>query len=263
MSYLSKVIYRLGGGTPIPEADFWHESIQPSVAGQLTYWIPVGCYYRTDPSDVQVDINTGSGWIPQAFGADFGYKQRNTAPATVADLAIGIMLTNPPPANWQIRIRWRERRILIEPPPIAKVRLTGVGGSPDYSVMWNSNGPTPPNAVTIPERTGFQAEFWRLSRRNGGFWPSLNPAGHRRMGRRYIPYFRGAVDLWTFHMDQLRSLVGVPYSRLHYRVCYVNPTTGARSALSPDILVSNVKRDENCGNKPYTFRKSPSMWIDE
>lgn len=252
-----------GGGSVIPEADFWNETIQPSVAGQLAYWIPLGCYYRNNAQDVQVDIDTGSGWIPQAYGADFGPKIRNTPPPTVADLAIGIRLNDPPPAGWQIRIRWRERKILISPPPLAKVRLTGVGGNPDYTVPWSSNGGTPPNAVTIPARNGFQVEFWRLSRRTGG----LNighPPSPRRQGRRYVPYFRGAVNLWTFHMNELRSLAGVPYSRLHYRVCYVNPTTGARSDLSPDILVANIKRDERCGKNPGgKLRTDSSVWIDE
>lgn len=262
---LSKVIFRHGGsGTPIPEADFWHEIIQLSAAGQLTYWIPVGCWFRDDPTDVTVDIDNGSGWIPQAYGPDYGVKRRSTPPPTVADLAIGIKLNDPPPAGWQIRIRWRDRRILIEPPPLAKIRLTAVGGVPDYSVTWYPSGGPSPNAVAVPQRTGFQAEFWRLSRRNGGRVPKwVGPPQARRQGRRYVPYFRGPVDTWMFHMDELRSTVGIPYSRLHYRVCYVNPVTGARSALSPDVLVLNVKRDERCGKMPGgLMRGGGSVWID-
>jgi hypothetical protein len=266
MAAVAKVIWRHGsGGTPIPEADFWHEIIQPSIAGQLTYWIPVGCWFRDNPADVQVDIDTGGGWITQAYGADFGSKLRVTPPPTVADLAIGIVLTNPPPVGWSIRIRWRDRRILIDPPPLAKIRLTGVGGTPDYTVAWSSNGATPPNAVAIPQRNGFQAEFWRLSRRTGGLDPGQpHPGVPRRQGRRYVPYFRGPIDTWMFHMDQLRSLAGNPCSRWHYRVCYVNPLTGARSALSPDILVLNTKRDERCGKFPGgVTRVVYSVWIDE
>lgn len=264
---VSKVIFRHGGsGTSIPEADFWHEVIQPSIAGRMTYWIPLGCWFRDNPADVTVDIDTGSGsWVPQAYGVDFTAKRRYTPPPTVADLAIGIRLNNPPPAGWNIRIRWRDRRILIEPPPLAKVHLTSVGGVPDYTVTWYANGATPPNAVTIPQRNGFQAEFWRLTTKSGGMLRHMpRPGVPRRQGRRYVPYFRGPVDVWTFHMDEIRSTSGSPASRLHYRVCYVNPVTGARSALSPDIIVLNLRRVERCGKTGSgQMRTYPSLWIDK
>jgi len=178
----------------------------------------------------------------------------------VDDLAIGIRFVNPTPASYRVRIRWRVRRILIDPPPIAKVYLNQ--GQPDYTVTWWQAAGSKPvcNGIRIPPINGYQAEFWRLSKKNGGAIPHSGISGvPRRQGRRYVPFFRGSVDQWILHMDEFRGNMSGTSYRWYYRVCYVNPITGARSGLSNDIVVVNQLRDEMADK---SLRRSRwSVWI--
>lgn len=210
-----------------------HMMIVPSVAGKNSYAIPAGNLFLNSAGETQLDLDQGAGFIPQAYGADYGHLLRSApgTPASVVDAAIGFSLNNAVSAGWTFRFRWKERRILVEPPSIAKVL-----SSLDYNLYWLPNSANAPDGVLVPSLNGMQVEFWRETRRNGGRRGSADPTKIQRLGRRYLPYFRGATDVFLFNRAAFAVATG---PRRKYRVCYYDPTTGARSALSNDIILVN------------------------
>jgi hypothetical protein len=233
-----------------------HEMIVPSVAGKSNYTIPVGNWCLAAPGQTFLDINTGTGWIEQGLGPDYGHLLRVTPPPTVADAAIGFSLNGSPPAGWLLRFRWFERTLLVNQPSIAAKVLQ----PPNYTVEWLQNGPfaaNAPNGVRVPEYPNVQVEFWRQSWRNGGV--RGNSGTLRREGKRYLPYFRGALNQFTFAKSEFCYAQGL--KRNHYRVCYYDPTNGARSALSNDIIVvCSTQQDDRVNGR--VARRVGSLWIE-
>lgn len=216
------------------------EIVLPTVAGRYAYTIPVGNWFNDRPRDTSLDIDTGSGWIPQAYGADYSHLGRYTAPATVADTCIGWELAGPPPAGWRMRFRWNEWVYKTSSSVLIPVRLAAPGDSePDYSVKWFQAIPgSEPNAIQVPAVPGFCAEFWRKTSRTGG----LRGIELRRSGKRYVPYWRGTADQFVVHRSVFSSCTTT--RRQFYRVCYYDPITGARSPLSSQIAVASGFRED-------------------
>jgi len=252
-----------GGSSSTPELSFLQEVIIPSVAGKNRYTIPVGNYFLDKAGETALDLDQGAGFISQQYGPDYSHLRRgfgNPAfgvPATVADAAIGFDFAHPVSAGWTFRFRWYERRILISPMPIGKVKY--VAGVPDYTTPWIPTSiANAPNGVVVPKLTGYAVEFWRESFKNGGKRGTLGVL--RRDGRRYVPYFRGAVDVFTFPRTTFAPLSVFKFKRKKYKVCYYNPLTGARSSLSEDtiqIAPTNEDRTISIG----TMHVGKSVWI--
>lgn len=225
-----------------------------SVAGKNNYTIPVGNMFLDAAGESFLDLDTGAGFVPQAFGADYSHFRRNApgTPTSVADAAIGFSMTNAVSTGWLFRFRWKQRSIIVEPPAIAKVL-----SSLDYSLFWQSNSSNAPDGIRVPPMNGMQVEFWRESPRDGGKRGSADPTKIRREGRRYLPYFRGATDVFVFD----RSTFAIATNRrFKYRVCYYDPTTGARSALSNDIvLVCNQSQADRVNGR--VVRTARSVWV--
>lgn len=231
-----------------------HEMIVSSVPGRNNYTIPVGNWFWNAVGETTLDINTGTGWIAQAYGADYAHLQRVTPPPTVADAAIGFTLVGGVvPTGWLLRFRWFERTLLVKPSAVAKVRVPTT-----YTAPWNSSsGVDFPNGVRVPEFPNVQVEFWRQTWRNGGQRGNMGVL--RRDGKRYLPYFRGALNQFTFALSEFRSKQ--PLKRNHFRVCYYDPATGARSALCPDVIV--VCNDQQADRVNGRFaRTRGSVWIE-
>jgi hypothetical protein len=205
--------------------------------------------------ETTLEIDQGNGFIVQAFGADYAHFRRNGSgtPATVADAAIGFSLVGGAvAAGWTMRFRWKERKLITGPPTVAKVL-----SSLDYSLSWQPNTVNATDAIQVPPINGMQIEFWRESRLNGGKRGTADPTKIKREGRRYLPYFRGATNVFLFN----RGAFAVTTStRFKYRVCYYNPNTGARSALSNEIILAcgNVQDDRVNGR---TVRTKNSLWL--
>lgn len=244
--------FKRWSATGVPQVSVKHSILVPSVAGRLNYTIPLGNWFLNAPGETTLEINTGSTWIDQAYGADYGHLQRVTPPPTVADAAIGISLNDPPPAGWVLRIGWYERTLLVQPSVAAKVLQP-----PNYTVPWNSSSAVDfPNGVHIPEYPNVQVEFWRQTWRNGGLRGTAGVL--RRGGKRYLPYYRGPLNQFVFAKSDFRT--AQPLKRNHYRVCYYDPATGARSALSNDVIVvcSDSQNDRLNGG----IRTRGSVWIE-
>jgi hypothetical protein len=170
----------------------------------------------------------------------------------VVDAAIGFSYGLAVMAGWTFRFTWKERIVPTPPVVVAKIR------SPlDYTIQWLPNGSNAPNAVTIPASPGMAVEFWRQTFENGGRRGSS--AVLIRSGRRYVPYYRGAIGVFDFDIGTFSP--SQPSKRARFKVCYYNPVTGARSRLSNDTIVvcSNVADSVN-GRRPV--RTARSMWIE-
>lgn len=243
---------------PRLETTFTHVMTVPSVLGQLNYLIPVGDYFLDAAGETILEIDMGAGFVTQVFGVDYDHFHR-MAPATVIDAAIGFRyLAGAVPAGWTFRFTWLQRLVLLTPLGIGKIKLTGVGGSLDLAVTWGQNTANAPNGVTIPELTGYVAEFWRRTRRPGGIHSPVGVTNRR--GPRYVPYYRGPAGQFDFHVDEF-SMAGQRH-RAKLRVCYYNTLTGARSEMSPDIIVvcSSFLPDQVNGRG--SVRAARSVWIE-
>ena len=216
-----------------------------SIAGEPNYRIPVGLWFKSGVPGSETTTLTING-IEQFLGADYGYVGRFSPPPTVVDCVFGFSLAGSPPAGWDLVFTWQEGFARIAPPTVLLQRLINPGGGwePDFSVPGNGWLPTSvvqaPNGVMIPPPPApYVVEFWRESAKRGGTF--LTPAGHQvwRNGRRYVPYFRGpstqSVEPTTFHSSEFASTRARPWQK--FRVCYYNPLTGARSALSAETII--------------------------
>lgn len=246
--------FRWSGSAASPSIDVVHEMIVPSVAGRNNYTIPVGNWFLNAIGETTLDIDSGAGYIPQAYGPDYAHLLRVTPPPTVADAAIGFSIVGGAvPAGWTLRFRWHERTLLVQPSVVAKVIQP-----PNYAAPWNSSSAVDfPNGVRIPEYPDVQVEFWRQTWRNGGQRGNMGVL--RRDGKRYLPYFRGVLNQFAFRSSEFRPTQ--PMKRNHFRVCYYDPATGARSALSNDIIV--VCNDQQADRVNGRFaRTRGSVWIE-
>lgn len=217
------------------ESTFVHQVILPSIAGEQTYLIPVGCIFTNRPGEFLLEVDKGTGFVRETEGIDYAVFTRNGAPLSVADIGFGFFRPVAPPAGWNFRLTWYERIVHKTPMGIAKIKLTGVGGTVDMSVRWNQNSANAPNGVTVPELTGYVVEFWRKVQRSGGLH-GLNLNDRQRRGPRYIPRYRGTAGKFNFHVSEFTG--GTSFARHKFRVCYYNPLTFARSMLSTDIIVA-------------------------
>lgn len=237
------------------EVTFENEMIVSSVAGVQTYYIPIGNYLFDGAGETTLDLDTGGGYARQTFGVDYIHKGRGSVPATVADDGIGFTFIPAVAAGWTFRFRWKTRKLLVEPSPVAKIRV--IGGVLQNAVKWNANSVNAPNGVRVPKLNGYQVEFWRQSRKNGGLSGTALPRG----GRRYVPYFRGPINQFIFERAEFFP-PPQSSSRRYFRVAYYNPVTHARSSLSQDIIVvcSDVAADGVNGRAPV--RRQGSIWIE-
>lgn len=233
-----------------------HEVVAPTVPGRISYTIPLGGWFIDRPADTSLEIDSGSGWVPQAYGADYGHLRRYSPPPTVADLCIGWTLSGPPGA-WLMRFRWNEWVYQSAPQVVTPVRLIGGPGTDiDYSVIWYQ--PTDyvcPDAVWVPPMDGFGLEFWRRTNRTGG----LRGSSLTRSGKRYVPYIRFAPGKWIVHNMEFRP--GSSVRIWKFKVCYYDPVTGARSPLSNATITANQGSPEMLRTVGVS-RGPGSVWVD-
>jgi len=247
------VPFSTGGGLSPSSFDVQHEVLLTSEAGKNNYTIPVGSWVIDAAGESTLDIDSGSGFNPQGYGLDYSMFLRVTPPPTVADLAIGFTLNDGPvPAGWILRFRWTQRVQSIPPPVPSPILLSG--GVPDYSVAWHpDNSATAPNGVVVTPTGGMKVEFWRLTKRVGG----LRGLTLHRDGRRYVPYFRGAVDQTTFASTEFAP--SNQKNTRRFKVLYVD-AAGRRSALSDETIVvfggggDNGERIRNPAGAPPVYQ---------
>lgn len=230
-------------------------------AGEPNYRIPVGLWFKANPPGTETTTLTING-IPQSLGPDYGYLGRYSSPPTVSDSVFGFQIAGSPPAGWNMVFTWQEGFVNVSPPTVALQRLINLdsGWEPDFSTAGNAWSPTSltlaPNGVMVPPPPApYVVEFWRETIKRGGLF--LTPLGHYvwRHGKRYVPYFRGPSVLsaypTTFHMSEFSSGRARPWQK--FRVCYYNPLTGARSALSSEtIIVVGTTTPDRVGNLGVT-----------
>jgi hypothetical protein len=245
-------------------ANTTYELIAASIAGRNNYTIPIGRFIFDAAGQSTLDLDTGSGFNPVAFGAGYTHFRRSApgTPPSVADAAIGFSFIGVVAAGWTFRFRWQEEIIPESPGAIAKVRIPA-----NFNVRWEQNSPlnpppntdAAPNGVTIPAYPDVQCEFWRQSQNPGGLRGTINPAAVRRLGRRYLPYFRGPLNQFTFSTADFATTQAS--KRNFFKICYYDPATGARSALSTDtIVVCGNQADSRNGVRPV--RTERSVWIE-
>lgn len=229
------------------------EVILPTVAGHRRYHVPVGSWFMEGSATI-LEIDRGSGWVEQAYGADYSHLQRYTPPPTVADLCVGWELAGVPPAGWTMRFRWEERRMGFPVETVAPVRV-GVGGEVDYSVVWYQwDASRMPNAVQVPGFPGFCLEFWRQTSRTGG----LRGSSLQRSGKRWVPYYRHPAGGSLVRMGEFAA--GGTQKIREYRVRYYDPSTGARGPLSADIIAVGGNR-ENRVRTVGTIHAANAVWL--
>lgn len=214
----------------------------PSVFGAADYRIPVGLWFKQG-SATTLTINGNE----QQYGADYSHIGRYSTPPTVADTCFGFHVSGGlTPLGWTLTFTWSEGHLSIHPPTVTLQRLVnlGAGWQPDFTQEGNPWSPSSvtlaPNGVSIPTPPApYVVEFWRETTKRGGTFLTPNGGHVFRSGRRYVPYFRGpstqSVDPNTFYMSEFSSARARPWQKL--RVCYYNPLTGARSALSAETIV--------------------------
>jgi len=229
-----------------------HEMIVASVAGKNNYTIPLGNFVWDAPGQSTLDVDTGAGFTP-VTGYTHLRRSAPGTPVTVNDAAIGFSYGGVVAAGWTFRFRWKEEIIPVSPDAIAKVLVPS-----DLTVPWNSNGVVNfPNGITVPAYPGTQCEFWRQTTHAGGRRGSNSVL--IRMGRRHLPYFRGPLGQFTFSITDFASTNVSKRNR--FKVCYYDPQTGARSALSTNtIVICGRQADGVNGRRPV--RTERSIWIE-
>jgi hypothetical protein len=227
-----------------------------SIAGKNNYTIPIGNMFFDQAGETTLETDSGAGFVPQIYGLDYTHFRRSAAsgtPPTVADAAIGFSVVGAVPAGWTFRFRWFERRLITSPISLAKINTSG-----DYTVPWTANSVNAPNGILVPAYPGAQIEFWRQTWKNGGLRGTSTVLF--RQGKRYLPYFRGATDVVSFPISAFCPTERT--KRNHFRVCYYDPITGARSALSTDIIVVCSTTDPGDGVNGRIQRLKGSVWIE-
>lgn len=244
--------------TPTPELEVNYEVIIPSVATWNRYYTPLGNYFFDSPGQTTLDLDTGSGFVPQVFGVDYVNQQRgfNRAAAPITDIGIGFRyIAGVVPAGWIFRFRWKSRKILISPIAVAAVRI--VGGSVDYTVPWKISDPAKvPNGISVPSVPSYLVEIWRLTYNRGGNKGGTNiiPTG----GKRFVPYFRGVANQFLFDL----TFMATGSHKDKFKVCYYNNITGARSQLSTDMITHvNTHKDDTLGSSGYIRTYRYATWI--
>lgn len=231
-----------GGGLSSVETLITRSMSFNTVVGESYYRLPVGNWFRAAAGVTTLFING----IEMFFGADYIFITRHSQPTTVSDCAFGFQLMGQPASIMPMVFTWVEGVSFLQPPSIALQRLidNGSGYEPNFTVgeAWLSSSATQTaNGVEIAEPPApYVVEFWRETRNRGGLFNTPLGGKRYRHGRRYMPYFRGPSNLslnraTTFHYSEFSALVARPWQK--FRVCYYNPTTGARSPLSSETLI--------------------------
>lgn len=251
-------------GVSLPESVTQREVTTTTVAGKKVYYIPLGEHFLNAASETELVY----GGVTYHLGDGF-YTHIHRSMATfmnVTDAMIGICLTTAPPSGITLTLRWKQRLILTQPQTLALVHCSNVGGVwvPDYTIAkWKQNDVLlAPNAIQVPPPpTGYVVEWWRLSTRKGG--AHTRGSGYRS-GRRYLPVFRGpAVGTENGALFLVTQFDPGSTKRpwRHYKVCYYNPTTGARSALSSEVVIASGADgppDKLGGMGPFRY----NVWIN-
>ena len=222
-------------GIPGPTLDEYvieRTKIFTTVAGQTKFGLPFGFYFKDVAGETSVEMDQGGGYIPLQYGPDYMHLHRQTAVVpTVGDAAFGITgLGGTVPGGQLLKLTWKDRRLLCSPPVVCAI-LFGSGPLPIWKQMHVTNHPNGIH-VGLPD-PAWAVEIWRFNPKPGGQGSDVQ---YHHDGRRWIPYWRGAAGVEEFQSDV--TFAGVlPSKRKMFRVCYYNPATGARSALSDDIVV--------------------------
>jgi hypothetical protein len=257
---------RIDAPTEMPETTILREIEFNSVVGQKLYHIPLGEHFLDNNEDTEVYY---SGIPYQRDSGFYGHIHRSLAPwmTSVRDACTGIVLITAPTAVVPMKLRYKLRLIVTTPPSVALVRANFLGGvwCPDYTVSrWLPSNPSvAPNAIQVATPASqYTLEFWRLSRTKGGDHQGTSWLNAKRMGRRYLPVFRGpstgTSDPGLFVRDHFDPTSDAnPWRK--YRICWYNSLTGARSALSPEtIVVGGSKPDRHNGQGPTRY----GVWIE-
>jgi hypothetical protein len=242
----------------LPSVLVRQETFIQSTSGKDRLVIPVGNYYLDAPGESELWINFGSGFVQQTYGVDYQHRRvrGSGAPTTVADAAIGFdYLGGPPPDDsWEFRFVWNERRLLIAPIVVAATRF-----GQDSSIRYQNNSANPCDGVIVPERQGCVVEFWRRTTKPGGKRGRLEMVPPRD-GKRYVPYFRGDPGAFRFHRSTFCT-GDFARPRRKFRVCYYDPSTGARSELSNDVIVASaIARFDSVNGR--VVRVPGAVWIE-
>ena len=223
-----------------PEVTIQREVSMTTVASQSIYYVPVGEYFYGLPTETEIVING----VTRNYGY-YSYVGRSIAPwMNVGDIKIGIKLPGAPAAGLPLIIRWKQRRILMAVETMLLVHCTFTGGlwRPDYTIpKWMAQDPLlAPNAIQVPPPPSpYVVEWWRLARHKGG--DHTGRGSGYRAGIRYLPVYRGPAPSTENTSLFLRTQFDVGSDRRqwrHFKTCYYNPTTGARSFLSDEIVIS-------------------------
>ena len=226
----------------LPEVAVLREVQHTTVVGQTLYCLPMGEHFLDAATETEVTNRGGTYRIGDGF---YAHVHRHLAPwmLSVSDAMMGIVLAIPPGEASALTIKWRQKLILVPPGSVALVHCVLASGvwRPDYSMKWLQNDPLlAPNAIQVPPPPdGYVVEWWRLSRQKGG--EHADHGTGYRMGRRYLPAYRGPAVGTDNPSLFLRTQFDGASSHgpwRHYRICYYNPTTGARSALSSEVIIA-------------------------
>ena len=247
----------------LPEVTISRELSFTTVAGRKIYFVPLGEHFFDAPSETEILYG---GLLHRIGDGFYTHIHRSMSPwMNVTDTMIGIALTTPPPAGVTLILRWKQRIILLAPPSALLVHCSHyiTGWKPDYTLVgWKQNDPTvAPNAIQISlPPPGYVVEWWRLTRQKGGDHGGYG-SGYRA-GRQYLPVYRGPAIFTDneslFLKTQFdQSSQCAPWK--HYKVCYYNPITGARGALSSEVIISpgNIP-DQHNSKGPVRY----SLWIN-
>lgn len=239
----------------------WEQIDRTMVAGQQGVFLPWGAYVLAAASNIEVLLDQGGGFVQQAYGADFGFQTRQRAgwpqPST-ADVSTGIWMNDPAAGGETVRVRWRSGSILIEPPsPIAFSTAAPVPPLGNFN-SFRYIGPYVPNAFKVAERFGLQVEVWRMSARGGCNRSPVSVPGFLQVrgGRRFSPFWRGPAG---FGETTILPNTFTQRRKNVFRVCYYDPATGARSALSAE-RVYFVNRRDAIGTAG-TMHPAGSVWV--